>query len=397
MTSGFLGRHNCTGTVVNTLAAMGVNDPKTGKPYTEALAFGASGGIAFGYFVFEYKGHLPHVALLTRNTFSPFERTMDNLAIRREARETTDGARAERNLRLELDAGNPVIVLADAYSLPYTGLCAEQMWAMRPLLVVGQEGTDFLVVDGPEFPIKISAEDLHRARAKVKKDRFRMVVLEAPDTERLAEGLLNGIKTCNALFLDKPPAGSPNNFGFIGMRHWAKMLTDTKNAKGWVKTFEPGPRLVEALAGHFGQPGLADWIERWGTDRRADRGAFADFLEEASVWMGKKGVAAQAAPFRKSAELWNQIAEASLPDDVPELKALKELKRRHVDIFRAKGLASLEERAAIREQMKELTSSAGVAAVLSDHAVGIQARISELVVQIVDIEEPAIQSLRESL
>src|SRR5690348_4881397 len=122
MTSGFFGRHSGTGTVANALAAMGVKNPKTGKPYSEALALGASGGIAFGYFVFEYKGHLPHVALLTRNTFSPFERTLDNLAIRREARETTDGARAEKNLRAELDSGNPAIVLADAYSLPYTGL-----------------------------------------------------------------------------------------------------------------------------------------------------------------------------------------------------------------------------------------------------------------------------------
>src|SRR4051812_16288350 len=102
MKSGFFGRHYETGTIVDALAAMGARDPKTGKAYSEALALGASGGIAFGYFVFEYKGHLPHVALLTRNTFAPFERTLDNLAIKRDARETTDGARAEKNLRAEL-------------------------------------------------------------------------------------------------------------------------------------------------------------------------------------------------------------------------------------------------------------------------------------------------------
>ena len=98
MTSRFTGRHYETCTVVNTLQALGVNDPKTGAPYSEALALGASGGIAFGYFVFEYTGHLPHVAILTRNTFSPFERMLDNLAIRRDSRETTHADKAEENL-----------------------------------------------------------------------------------------------------------------------------------------------------------------------------------------------------------------------------------------------------------------------------------------------------------
>jgi len=234
METGFFGRHYESGTIANALLAMGAVNPRTGQPYSEALALGASGGIAFGYFVFEYKGSLPHVALLGRNTFSPFERTLDNLAIRRESRETTDGLRAEKNLRLELDTGNAAIVWADSYSLSYTGLsCQEPMWAMRPLLVVGQEGPNFLVVDSPREPFPISSEELAHARGKVKKDRNRMVVLEAPDPAGLAEGLVKGIETCLALFLDKPPAGSPNNFGITGMRHWSKMLVDDKNQKGW--------------------------------------------------------------------------------------------------------------------------------------------------------------------
>ena len=79
----FEGKHYETGTLTNALAALGAVDPHTGKPYSEALALGASGGIAFGYFVFEYKGQLPHVALLTRNTFAPFEPMLDQLAIKR--------------------------------------------------------------------------------------------------------------------------------------------------------------------------------------------------------------------------------------------------------------------------------------------------------------------------
>jgi hypothetical protein len=397
MTRGFVGRHSETGTIVDALAAMGVRDPKTGKAYSEALALGASGGIAFGYFVFEYKGYLPHVALLTRNTFSPFDRSLDNLAIRRESRETTDAARAEKNLRAELDLGNPVIVWADAYSLPHTGLCADQMWAMRPLLVVGQEGSDFLVVDRHESAFPLSAEVLSAARSRVKKDRHRMMTLEAPDEERVAEGLLRGIETCLALFLDKPPAGSPNNFGFTGMRNFAAMLVDDKTAKGWGKTFAPGPRLVNALAGEWGQPGIADWIERWGTSASADRDVFAQFLEEAAAWAGIPEVAAGAAAFRESASLWRRLADEAMSDAVDEFRALKTLKQRHSEIWISQGLASLSERASIRNEMANLTARAAESAVLAREGASIRRTLSELVDAIADVEEPLISGLRRAL
>ena len=65
----FEGRHYETGSVQNILALQGVKAPHTGRPYSEAFLLGVSGGIAFGYFTFEYKGFLPHLALLPRNTF----------------------------------------------------------------------------------------------------------------------------------------------------------------------------------------------------------------------------------------------------------------------------------------------------------------------------------------
>lgn len=397
MTTGFSGKHYETGTIANTLAAIGARDPKTGKPHSEALALGASGGIAFGYFVFEYKGILPHVAILTRNTFSPFERALDNLAIRRDQRETTDFARAERNLREELDSGNPVIVWADMYSLPHTGLAGEQMWMMRPLLVVGHEGSDFLIVDGRSEAFPISAEDLGRARAKVKKDRFRMMLLEAPDPEGIPAGLLQGLKTCTALFLDKPPAGSPNNFGVAGMRHWAQMLTDAKNAKSWAKRFEPGPRLVQALAGSFGQPGVWDWITTYGSCGLANREMFATFIDEAVDWTGKEELAGPAGAFRRSAKLWGELAEAGMPDSIPEVRALKELKRRHSAVWADRGLQSLAERVELREEMGRVTAEAAASQKLRDAAPKICSQMAELVLSIADVEEPAVRSLRAAL
>lgn len=380
--------------MVNALAAMGATDPKTARPYSEALALGASGGIAFGYFVFEYKGWLPHVALLPRNTFSPFERMLDNLAIRRESRETVHADKAEKSLRLELDAGNTPIIWADMFSMPYRGLNPEHMWAMIPMAVVGQEGDDFLIADCSSEPIRVSASVLSAARARVKKDRFRMTILEAPDTERLGEGLRRGIETCTALFLDKPPAGSANNFGAAAMRHFSKMLTDNKNAKGWAKSFQPGPRLTQALAGSFGQPGVWDWIEQWGTAGAADRGTYAQFLREASAWTGVNGLIGVAGQFDTAAIHWTALAEAAMPDVLPEFTRLKEIKRKHRQLWFEQGVASNEERAALRQEMKDLTAACGAEGRLDSSAAEIQARMATTINNILQIEWPAMLELR---
>jgi hypothetical protein len=393
----FAGRHYETGTVINALDAMGVVDPKTSAPYSEALALGASGGIAFGYFVFEYTGHLPHVALLARNTISPFERMLDNLAIRRETRETTDAKKGEENLRRELDMGNAVIVWADIFSLPYRGLDPTQMWAMLPMLVVGHEGGEFLVVDSQDTPIRVSAKDLSAARGRVKKDRHRLMVLEPPDDKRLPEGLLRGIETCVALFLDKPPVGAANNWGIQGMRFWAKMLTENRNAKAWARQFEPGARLSQALAGCHGQPGVWDWIETWGTNGGADRGTYAGFLREASAWLGNESLLETAETLDRSAVLWGRLAEAAMPDSVPEFARLKELKREHAAARNLPHEQFIAVRHAVRQEMRSLVASLADASKLAPVEAEIRASMAAMVGQIADLEESAMRELRGSV
>jgi hypothetical protein len=245
--------------------------------------------------------------------------------------------------------------------------------------------------------MRISAQDLGRARGKVKKDRYRMLVLQAPDSDRVPEGLLSGMRTCAALFLDKPPAGSPNNFGIAGMRHFAKMLTDMGNAKGWAKTFAPGPQLRQALAGSFGQPGVWDWIEGWTIAGSADRGTYAAFLREAAAWTGKPELAGLAPAFERSAELWKQLAEAAMPDEVPEFKALKDLKRRHAASRFAACREEADLRADWRHQMKTLNEALDQPGRLDTAAQFIQARMSSLVEEIAVTEAAAVAELREAV
>ena len=130
----FSGRHWETGSIHNVLAYQGVKAPHTNEPISEALLLGISGGITVGYFTFEYTGYLPHVAFLTRNTFSPMDTMLDRLAIPRDTIQTTSADKADSNLFAVLESGRPPLVWADIFNLPYNHLpYDEHNWRMEPV------------------------------------------------------------------------------------------------------------------------------------------------------------------------------------------------------------------------------------------------------------------------
>src|SRR6185436_18941429 len=122
--------------------------PHTGQPYSEALLLGISGGIAFGYFTFEYKGYLPHVAMLTRNTFSPFSTMLERLGIAQDVQQTSKPDIAEKNLQDIFASGLYPLVWADHFSLPYNNLPSDAaMWGMLPRFAIESDGKSVTVAD----------------------------------------------------------------------------------------------------------------------------------------------------------------------------------------------------------------------------------------------------------
>ena len=149
----FNGRHWETGSIHNALALQGYIAPHTGEPFSEALLLGVSGGITFGYFTFEYKGYLPHFALLTRNTFDPFPTILERLGIVQDVRQTDKVEIAEKNLTEALSSGLFPILWADQFSLPYNGLPDDKgTWGMAPILAVDQSGEDVGIATAPVSP-----------------------------------------------------------------------------------------------------------------------------------------------------------------------------------------------------------------------------------------------------
>ncbi|HSL31208.1 MAG TPA: BtrH N-terminal domain-containing protein [Anaerolineales bacterium] len=395
----FNGRHWETGSIHNALALQAVKAPHTGKPFSEALLLGVSGGIAFGYFTFEYKGFLPHVAILTRNTFNPFPTILERLGIAQDVQQTTKPEIAEKNLRDTLESGMHPILWADQFSLPYNSLPADEpMWGMLPVLAVETDGRSVTVADRSSQPLHLSMEELTRARGRVKEDRYRLVTLDVPQPTKLAGAVHKGICQAISLFTEEPPRGARDNFGFAAYEKLAEMLVNTRNKHSWERFFAPGIRMYHALAGSPVQPGAYDWVNTWVSSDGADRGLYADFLIEAAQILNKPSLKEAAAKFRESHKLWLKFADALLPDDVPLLGESKKLIQKKHELFIKDGESALPEIKQIHTRLNELLAQSEKDFPLSrEQAADLRANLRDILLKICGIERQAVDLLQSAI
>ena len=390
----FDGSHWETGCIYNYFDYRGVRAPHTGKPYSEALLLGVSGGIVMGYFSFAYEGYDPQARILTRNTFDPRTTMLSRLGVVQNIYQTTNPARAETNLLRELENGTPVLAWADAYSLAYNCLSPDGMWFMRPVLVYGYDraADQVLVADRARVPLSLTTAELAQARARVKKDRFRVATLEAPDPARLGTAIQQGIWDCIKLFTEKPPKGGKNNFGFAAYRWWMELLTHPKARMSWEREFPAGARMVSGLTWAFTD------IATFGWDDAADRGLYAGFLDEARLVLNRPALDEAAQHFRQSAEAWKGLSLALLPDDVPAFKETRELIVRRRRLFREQGGAAREQMQAIDARLKKIRQEVGEQFPLTDAQVlAFRENLAEHIRVILDIETQAVALLQAAM
>jgi len=394
----FAGRHYETGSVHNILAYQGVKAPHTGQAPSEALLLGISGGITVGYFTFEYEGYPPHIVLLTRNTFDPLDTLLERLAIPQEIYRTHNPAKGQSNLIDVLESGHPALIWADMFSLPYNNLpYDERNWGMLPLVVYGCEDGQAYLADRSSRPFVVSAETLQGARGRVKKDEFRVVELGAPDWSRLAAAVTQGIWQCIRLYTEAPPRGKRDNFGLAALQHWAKMLTNTRNKQSWARYFPPGSRLWMALAGNHVQPGLYSFIDH-GAGNHAERGRYADFLDEAARILNKPALQDSAARFRRSEEAWAQLNHLLLPDSIPAFAEVRTLLSRKQALFVEQGADGLEEIRHIKQRLQTISRSAAEHFPLDEAAcAAFREALAEQVLAVHDAEQDAVSSLQAAM
>ena len=393
----FDGRHWETGTIYNFLAYRGVTAPHSGEPYSEALLLGVSGGAVMGYFSFDYEGYDPMVRILTRNTFDPLDTMLSRLGVVQDRLQTRSPEKGRANLLGTLQEAVPAIVWADMYSLPYNALeHDEKMWAMFPVLVYGfDEAADRVwIADRARVPLYVTPDALHRARARVKKDKFRVLTIAPPVAEKVPAAVRAGIWDCIKLYTEKPPKGSRNSFGLAAFRWWAEQLRNPRARMSWEKEFPAGPEMVAGLTSAFHDINLFGK----GEEGVSDRPLYAAFLEEAAVILNKPALNDAARLFRDSAGAWRDLSAALLPDEVEPFRETRELMLRRHTLFLNRGNEALEEMVQIDARLDEIGEMVAIDFPLTQAGVeAVRERIAERVMAIHDVEAEAVSALREAM
>jgi hypothetical protein len=213
-----------------------------------------------------------------------------------------------------------------------------------------QRGTA-LIGDLTDDPIEIQLEELAQARARIKKQRHRLLAIPAspspPDLGALVRG---GLAACHAGLLHPSLPGSQANARLGALQTWAERLASTKGKERWERVYRPGPNLWRGLCSIY------DFIEHYGTGGGLCRPLFADFLGEAAEALRQPALAELAERYAELGRGWSELAGAALPDDVRLFREARELHARKAELLH--DGASAEEIRAIWQQLEALVEQA---------------------------------------
>jgi hypothetical protein len=318
------------------LAAAGVRAPHTGQPYSEAMLFGIAGGIGIGVFSFFYeKEDVATFFIGGRHQWyddlAYLRGAVGRLGLEAEVRETGGARAAAQQLTQALAAGAPAIAWVDAALLPHRAMPAS--WAgggyhVVTVLSVDEQAATAQIGDLADEPISISLDALAAARARIAKQRNRLLTVR-PGSARadLAALVREGLVACHEGLTRPLMPGAGAGATLEALRTWAERLDGSRARERWERVFRPGPNLLRGLASIY------DFVEHYGTGGGLCRPLFADFLTEAAAALGRRPLAALAERYAALGQGWSDLAAAALPDDVPLLRDMRQLHAQKAELL----------------------------------------------------------------
>ena len=273
---------------------------------------GVGGGLGAGYILSEFDS-LPFrsrvLALGFRRQWQYPDRwargTAERLGLHAELHETSGAKRAAAELDAQLDLGLPAIAWIDTYTLGHRERARVARRLRRPardrLRAQRRHLHDRRPLDGAD---RRAAERLAAARARVGSYKHRLVTI---DPERIDLDLHRAVEEGLRLQVEHLSEQS-DSFSLPASRKWARMTTDSRNAKGWPNVFADG----------LGTGSLHASIYTDAAHGAHLRGLYADFLDEAAELLGRD-LGADA--WRAAAAAWDLIVDAALPP-ADELRTL---------------------------------------------------------------------------
>lgn len=362
-----------------------------GRPVSEPLLFGIMGGLGAGYILWEFAHDDSRVVTLGfHNQWQYHDRAvltaLDRLGVEWTVHRTSGARTAARQLDAQLAAGRPALVWPDRYTVGYWHLPASLSGHGGHVVVVhGTDGGDGVRIDDrSSAPLTVPRAALDEARDRVVS--YKNVLIDPRpvpgpiDHDRLAGAVTEGVDACVAQL-----RGPSTSFSLPAWRKWARLMTDTRNAKAWPRVFADGAGLTGAL--------LSVWeaTSDAGMTGGHLRGLYADFLTQTTALHGMdvdEVVVALRAAARRWADL-GDIAAAGAP-----FTRLRELTATIRHAVAADGDAGADEAAAAARELWKLRAERDASPPLS--AAEIDERfgaMGALLSEIHELEVTALEAL----
>src|SRR5262245_1257248 len=163
----------------------GLRAPHTGEPFSEAMLFGIAGGIGIGVFSFFYEREdFASFFVAGRHQWHDDEGYLKNALIRfglkPVVQESGGATTAAQQLRAMLEQNGPSIAWVDMAGLPHRALPKQYSGGGYHVIIVyrvDEAGGTALIGDSTDEPISIPLTDLGQARARIKKQKNRLLSL----------------------------------------------------------------------------------------------------------------------------------------------------------------------------------------------------------------------------
>jgi len=232
------------------------------------------------------------------------------------------------------------------------------------------------------------------ARGRIKKMKHRLLTLDAPDPDKLTTAVRLGIADTISLFTEKPPKGSANNFGLTGLQYWARMLSEPKQRHSWAKLFPAGLPYYAGLSSAY----EFAFLFGKGTAQDAERGLYADFLDEAAMLLDQPALRDTADRYRACAAAWGDLPTTLLPDAVTPFAEARQLMAQKHGLFLAQGGAALADIEATNGRLAAIRTAVQDDFPLTEaELVAHREQIAAQLLRIHDAEATAVRSLQAAL
>ena len=336
------GIHPPTAALTRILQFSTVENPISGRPYSEAFILGIGGGLDTGCILYQFK-HLPHPLLMLgfrnqwNNTREFLQSASDRLFLNAAFSEYEDPGQAQAALQDLLETGKEPIVWVDKAFIPYH-LIPDNLKGFQDyqVAVYARDGRLWRLYldDLSSQPMEIREKEFTAARGSLTQNNYLVMVVgkvEKPAVRELRGNILAAIRDC-AVKLTRPHM----TIGNCSLDKWSQKLIDRNDRQGWPQIFMGQKGLYPVLRTIY------ESIRLDGTEGFALRKLYSDFLHEAAGYLGNPELNAIAGQYLQLANRWATLAESTLSSDIPAFKEVKALLNDQYRAYRTGDLSQMK-------------------------------------------------------